>query len=169
MTDPFPVHPGTRKKNGAIAGIAALGAVAALGVGLGIGLTARPDVKPAAAPAPIETTVTATVSRPASTVTAPPSTVVSTVTAPPEVPAEPVQTGPKTEFSDGMYAVGTDIAAGSYRTPGGEDLCFWSRDRNDSGDFNAIITNDAFKGPGSVTVKKGEFLKVSGGCTWKKK
>lgn len=169
MTDPFPVHSGTRKKNSVIALLSTLGAVAALGVGLAIGLTAKPTAKPAAAPAPLETTVTATVSGPASTVTAPPSTVVSTVTAPPEVPAEPVQTGPKTEFSDGMYAVGTDIVAGSYRTTGSSDGCYWARERNDSGDSGSIIANDLFNGPGSVTVKKGEFLKTNGGCTWKKK
>ena len=55
--------------------------------------------------------------------------------------------------------------------PGGNgplDICYWQRTKDDSGDFNSIIANDLFKGPGSVTVKKGEFVKLTGGCTWNK-
>lgn len=44
--------------------------------------------------------------------------------------------------------------------------CYWERDRNDSGDFDAIIANDNVDGPSSVSVNKGEFVKFSGSCTW---
>lgn len=76
--------------------------------------------------------------------------------------------GPATSFSDGTYQVGVDIAPGRYKTSGapasGLGICYWERDRNDSGEFSAIISNDVFKGPGSVTVKNGEFAKLSGGA-----
>ena len=64
-----------------------------------------------------------------------------------------------------------DIAAGRYKTPGpaghgGLDYCYWARNRDDSGD--SIIANDILKGPGSVTVKRGEFVEFNGNCTWTK-
>lgn len=65
------------------------------------------------------------------------------------------------------------MAAGRYKTPGPDagsafPLCHWAREKNDSGDLDAIISNDLVKGPSSVTVKTGEFAKLSGGCTWTK-
>jgi hypothetical protein len=91
--------------------------------------------------------------------------------APAAAPAAP--SGPAAQVSDGNYEVGVDIAAGRYKTagPGGNgalDICYWQRTKDDSGDFDSIISNDLFKGPGSVTVKKGEFVKLTGGCTWTK-
>jgi hypothetical protein len=90
-----------------------------------------------------------------------------------QVAAAPAATGPSTEVGDGNYQVGVDIAAGRYKTagPGGDgafDICYWQRTKDDSGDFDSIISNDLFKGPGSVTVKNGEFVKLTGGCSWKK-
>lgn len=87
--------------------------------------------------------------------------------------AAPQAAGPATQIGDGNYQVGVDIAAGRYKTagPGGNgalDICYWQRTKDDSGDFDSIISNDLFKGPGSVTVKKGEFVKLTGGCTWTK-
>lgn len=84
-------------------------------------------------------------------------------------PAKPA--GPATAVGDGTYQVGTDMAAGRYKTPGPPTsgdfaMCYWSRNKDDSGD--SIITNQLVKGPGSVTVKAGEFFEVSGGCTWTK-
>ncbi|GAA1841485.1 hypothetical protein GCM10009836_21080 [Pseudonocardia ailaonensis] len=99
-------------------------------------------------------------------------------------PAEPAQAaapaaraaapaGPATEASDGTYEVGVDLAAGRYKTAGPPadsimKMCYWERDKNDSGQFDAIIANEIVQGPGSVTVKQGEFAKLSGGCTWTK-
>jgi len=97
----------------------------------------------------------------------------ATIAAPAPAPAAPAPkpAAPNATVGDGVYQVGPDMPAGRYKTAGGGDNlfgCYWERDRNDSGQFDAIISNDVFKGPGSVTVKAGEFAKLSGGCTWTK-
>ncbi|MFI5612748.1 hypothetical protein [Amycolatopsis sp. NPDC051903] len=88
------------------------------------------------------------------------------VPAPVEAEQSKAQSG---QVGDGVYHVGSDIPAGRWRTsgPGGGDLgCYWARERNDSGDFAALITNGLVSGPTTVTVKSGEFLELSGGCSW---
>ena len=87
----------------------------------------------------------------------------------------PLQAGPVTSFGDGTYRVGAghDIMPGRYRTTGSGgagvlESCYWERNVNDSGRFDAIISNENFNGPASLTVRSGEFLKVSGGCVWTK-
>ncbi|MFD2396084.1 hypothetical protein ACFSVJ_03130 [Prauserella oleivorans] len=45
-------------------------------------------------------------------------------------------------------------------------FCYWSRNTDDSGEFESIITNGGLEGPGSVTVNDGEFLELSGDCVW---
>lgn len=87
----------------------------------------------------------------------------------------PQPAGPTASFGDGTYRVGPghDIMPGQYRTPGSGaagvlDSCYWERNANDSGTLEAIIANDNFNGPASVTVRSGEYFKVSGGCTWTK-
>lgn len=92
----------------------------------------------------------------------------------PTAAAAPVKpSGPATSIGDGTYQVGTDIAAGRYKTPGPDPdavikYCYWARTRDDSGDSAAILANGNTNGPGSVTVKQGEFFTVSGDCTWTK-
>lgn len=80
--------------------------------------------------------------------------------------------GPKTSFGPGKYKVGVDIAPGNYATDGPSDTslpnCYWARERNNSGDFSAIITNDTPAGPTSVTVNAGEYFETSGCKTWHK-
>ena len=90
----------------------------------------------------------------------------------PAAKAAPVASGPAKEFGDGTHQVGVDIVAGRYKTPGPDKsnvfpLCSWSRNKDDSGEFKSIIANGNSEGPGSITVKKGEFVEVSGGCAWK--
>lgn len=90
----------------------------------------------------------------------------------PVAPA-PVASGPVTTVSDGTYQVGTDMTAGRYKTTGPDgsgalDMCYVSRNKDDSGEFDAIIANQIVQGPGSVTVSDGEFAEFSGGCTWTK-
>jgi hypothetical protein len=92
------------------------------------------------------------------------------ITAQP-APAAPV--GPATTVDDGTYEVGPDMAPGKYKTAGPPDgsfadMCYWSRNKDDSGELGSIIANDIVKGPGSLTVKSGQYLKLSGGCTWVK-
>ncbi|MFJ8232577.1 hypothetical protein ACIQ9E_21830 [Streptomyces sp. NPDC094448] len=116
--------------------------------------------------------------RPAPTVTAPepPRTTAPQTTPPPPKP-KPTPTakpGPATSFEgDGMYLVGEDIAAGTYRTDGAveDDLisnCYWARHKDASGEFASIIANDNVKGQTRVTVNKGEYLEVKGCQPWKK-
>lgn len=88
-----------------------------------------------------------------------------------QAPAKPA--GPLTQFGDGTYEVGVDVTPGRYKTPGsgGEGIwesCYWERAENDTGDFGSIISNENLQGPGTVTLKKGEFFKTNGGCKWTK-
>lgn len=80
-------------------------------------------------------------------------------------PAKKVQA-----WGAGMYQVGTDIPAGSYKTRNEDkDLCYWERLRNDTGELDSIIANDMVTGPGRVTVKGSDkFVKFSGNCLWTK-
>lgn len=126
-----------------------------------------------AAPAP------APVAAPASAAAASPQTVYVTVpAAPPATPeavvpaAPPAPAGPLTTFSDGTYEVGTDIAAGKYKTPGPGstdimDSCYMEVS-DGSGSLSGISQNDNLTGPGVVTLKKGKTFKVTGDCTWTK-
>jgi len=85
-------------------------------------------------------------------------------------PAKPA--GPATSFGDGTYEVGVDVVAGRYKTQGPTDdlfkNCYWQRTKDDSGQFRSIIANGNTQGPGSVTIKAGEFFQTSGGCNWAK-
>lgn len=93
--------------------------------------------------------------------------------APAAPSAAPQPTGPRTTVGSGTYVVGEDVEPGRYKTPGPDgsswrDSCYWERARDDSGAFSSIIANDNIEGPGSLTVKAGEVLKLSGPCTWSK-
>ena len=61
---------------------------------------------------------------------------------------------PATEFSDGVYIVGSDIAAGVYRAdradPG--ETCYWSRISGFTGDHFERISLYASKGPAIATI-----------------
>lgn len=88
----------------------------------------------------------------------------------------PTPSGPLTTIDAGTYHVGDEIAAGRWTTPGPEadsiiKLCTWQRARNDSGEASAFITGGTLgeKSNGSVTIKAGEFLVLSGPCTWARK
>ena len=67
-----------------------------------------------------------------------PAGVEVTVPTAPPAPAMPAASGPATTFGDGIWIVGTDIAPGAYRAPGGS-LCYWARLADFSGED--IIAN----------------------------
>jgi hypothetical protein len=70
-------------------------------------------------------------------------------------------------FDDGTFVVGSELAAGTYRTDGSGGSCYWERLRDTSGEFDAIIANDAFSGPNTMTVRASDgAVRFSGGCTW---
>ncbi|MFC0434171.1 hypothetical protein [Kutzneria buriramensis] len=125
----------------------------------GLGAAAGSGGSRTAAPAAVKTVTVA--------VPGPTQTVVETLTVQPTTTQPP---GPKTQVTNGTFQVGTDIVAGRWKTdgPGAGSLgsCYWERERNDSGDFSAIIANDNISGPTSITVSAGEFVKFDGGCDW---
>jgi len=84
-----------------------------------------------------------------------------------ETPVEEEPVGPLTSIGEGTYLVGEDVKAGSYKTAGPtSDMCYWARRSDDSGELDAIIANDIVKGPGRVTLKKGEFFETNSCETW---
>lgn len=84
---------------------------------------------------------------------------ISTVAVRPAAPA-----GPLTTVSDGTYLVGTDMEAGSYKSPGASG-CYWARLKDDSG--QKIIANNLGDGPARFTAKKGEYVEIAR-CTFTK-
>jgi len=77
-------------------------------------------------------------------------------------------TGPQaTSFGDGVYAVGIDIAPGTYSAPGGTN-CYWERDSDLTGNSNSIIANDTPTGPVTVPIAPTDKGFKTAGCgTWK--
>ncbi|MCR6489298.1 hypothetical protein M8542_41430 [Amycolatopsis sp. OK19-0408] len=81
--------------------------------------------------------------------------------------APPAPAAPATSVGEGTYKVGEDLEPGSYKAD-----CvghgYWARLRDDSG--TDIIANDlkANGGPMRFTAKKGEYVEISGGCTFTK-
>jgi hypothetical protein len=81
--------------------------------------------------------------------------------------------GPKTSFGPGTWLVGKDIAPGTYRASNGTgsfDVCYWERQSNTSGDFDAIIANEAVTEKGASTIVTIDptdvAFKTSGCTTW---
>ena len=64
-----------------------------------------------------------------------------------------VTTSQTAPFDEGTFIVGTDIAPGTWRAPGGSS-CYWQRMRSFSGDFDDIIAND-FGGTSPVVAISG--------------
>ncbi|QUQ66692.1 hypothetical protein [Kutzneria sp. CA-103260] len=155
---PLPVPPPTKKHTAVkvVGGIVA--GVVVFGVGVAAGSGGSNSVTPAAA-----TVKTVTV-----TVPGPTRTVIETLTVQPTTTQPP---GPKTQVVNGTFHVGEDIVADRWKTDGPSGasalgMCYWEREKNDSGDFSAIIANDNIKGPASITVNAGEFVKFDGDCSW---
>lgn len=90
----------------------------------------------------------------------------------PAAPVEPpAASGPATTIGPGTYVVGTDIVAGTYRTSGSTSSfpCYWSRLKDTSGDFAAILTNGTPTGPTTVTISASDGAFQTSGCnTWAK-
>jgi hypothetical protein len=126
-----------------------------------------PQVGPAQSPSPAVVAAPAPPQAPQNGAPAIPAPVAPVDQATPKI--EFVPTAPLTTFSDGMYLVGTDIQAGSYKTSGPVSpvkMGYWARMRNDSGEFSAVIANSIINGPARVSVKAGEYLEVTGGAVW---
>lgn len=75
---------------------------------------------------------------------------------------------PKTSMGDGMYKVGTDIAAGTYKAKGGE-ACYWERTKDALHDLDSILANDNVTGQAVVTITAKDAYFKTGDCgTWTK-
>lgn len=82
--------------------------------------------------------------------------------APPAATAVPAPAASLT-FGSGMQIVGRDIAAGTYRAPGGR-FCYWERLRGFGGTLGDIIANELGVGPQIVTISATDKGFDSSGC-----
>ena len=75
--------------------------------------------------------------------------------------------GPQaTSFGDGTFAVGVDIAPGTYITSGGPE-CYWARLSGFGGSLEEIITNDLPQGQAVVSIAPTDVGFTSDRCgTW---
>lgn len=79
--------------------------------------------------------------------------------APSASPSSGIKTG---TIGSGMYSVGKDISAGTYKlTATGQYGGYWERTRNATGEFDDIISNSFFETTSYVTVVDGEYLTLS--------
>jgi hypothetical protein len=77
--------------------------------------------------------------------------------------------GPQsTRFGDGAYAVGVDIAPGTYTTSGGGS-CYWERESDLTGGIGSIIVNSNATGETTVSIDPSDKGFKTQGCgTWTK-
>ncbi|MPY38058.1 hypothetical protein FNH09_44670 [Streptomyces adustus] len=70
----------------------------------------------------------------------------------------------------GMFAVGPDIAPGTYRSTGNADAsCYWERTKDADHGIDSIIANNNVTGTAVVTISaKDAYFKTSGCGDWKK-
>jgi len=98
----------------------------------------------------------------------------------PKAPSQPSShsaandAGMRTNFTDGVWQVGLDIPAGTYKTGGVSrtglsDFCTWqtavgqaARDGDFEGQPLHTISN-----PAKITLFKGDAFYTTGGCRWK--
>lgn len=74
----------------------------------------------------------------------------------------------KTSFGDGIYIVGTDITAGTYKNKGSEG-CYYARLKGFGGTVSNIIANNNVDAAAIVTISKSDKGFQSSGCgTWTK-
>jgi uncharacterized iron-regulated membrane protein len=158
----------------ALAGVITSGVAAAVCL-LGLVITAVGAATTPAATTPAATTPAATTpsSQPPGNVSVPTTAPQQRATTTAAAPASAPPVGAATSVRDGTYEVGKDIAAGRYKTAGPPTNatirnCRWQSAKDDSGELRSIISSGDTQGPGSVTVKAGEFFQTSGGCTWTK-
>ncbi|GAA2854246.1 hypothetical protein GCM10010472_09390 [Pseudonocardia halophobica] len=163
---------GTRRWPWATAGLAV-----GLLIGVGIGGAALGNAATATAAAPAPAPQTVTVTAPA----AAPETVTVTAAAPApvtvtkEVPVPSAGSGSSGgssagDLTDGVYQAGADIEAGRYKTSGGGTYgsCIWQTYTNAADSISSFVDGNASSGQMYASVAKGQYLELSGGCSWTK-
>lgn len=163
--------PGKQRRRHPVLSHAAV-AVVALGIGAVIG-SAGHSTDTTAGNAGTASTAQAAAPATSAAVTTPSASAIASspkTSSAAAAPATSASTVPTTVSGDGEYLVGTDMQPGTYRTAGPSDgslgMCYWERDKNASGDFDAIIANDNLTGSGLVTVQRGEYFKTTGCQNW---
>lgn len=149
-----------RRRRGLWRTLTAVGLVVAFLIGLAVPRGDSPSSGPQSAQTPAAVTGTR-------------STAPAAASATTSRPATPAPTGPRTTFGNGTWEVGRDIAAGTYVTdvPADSVGCYWETDRDNAGTLDSIIANDNVSpsGRGSLATGKAKWVKVTGGCTWRKR
>lgn len=64
-------------------------------------------------------------------------------------------------YEEGMYKVGVDIPAGEYKIAATSDYGYFEVDKDSNNTLSSIITNDNFSGEKYITIKTGQYLKMS--------
>jgi hypothetical protein len=64
----------------------------------------------------------------------------------------------------GVFLVGDDIKAGTYRGDGSDGTCYWARLSDTSGELDGIITNELPDGPTVVTIAESDVAFETSGC-----
>lgn len=111
-------------------------------------------------------------SGPAKTATASSATTVATTTTSKSTPKSDVKPTPTAKpqfatFGDGMFQIGKDIKAGTYRTRTGSVNCYYSRLSGFTGALDEILANDNTSAPAIVTIDASDKGFQSTGCgTW---
>jgi hypothetical protein len=74
-----------------------------------------------------------------------------------------ITASPTANFGDGVWIVGTDVAAGTWRASGGTG-CYWERKNDFTGSLSAIIANNFTNIRQLVTVGAGDVGFETDGC-----
>ena len=73
----------------------------------------------------------------------------------------PVLSAKDNKYSEGMYKVGRDIAAGEYKViPTGTVGSYVEVAKDSKGVVGSIVTNDNFTAEKYVTIKDGQYIKL---------
>jgi hypothetical protein len=60
------------------------------------------------------------------------------------------------------YKVGKDLPAGEYKLTPTDEMAYWERSRNPRSSIDGIIANDVLTESAYVTVRDGEYFKITG-------
>jgi hypothetical protein len=60
------------------------------------------------------------------------------------------------------YKIGKDLPAGEYKLTPTSEAAYWERSRNPRDSIDGIIANDILTEPAYVTVRDGEYFKITG-------
>lgn len=85
--------------------------------------------------------------------------------------SRPDPVAPAATLRPGTHRVGADIAAGRWRTTGpapsaDAPVCFWTRATSGTGRPSDVLADATVRGPASLYAGPGEWVTVSGPCTW---